>query len=73
MIQTNECVIYQKQTDTHAIVSATVPIDGRYKIKLFDGRWIEKDLEAGQVIHSLQALVRNTCPGYEAIQAEFEG
>lgn len=66
-LATLECVIYEKLIDSHAIVSVTIPITGKYKLETWNG-WVERSLKAGDVVGGVKRLIRDTCPGYKEIK-----
>jgi len=67
-IDANECVMFIKNVDTHAIATVTIPIDGRYYVASFD--WENPKInyyKSGEVIPRVQEVFRDTCPQFESL------
>lgn len=66
-INDSSCVMFTRDSDTHAIVSATIPITGTYYVTSWD--WSLAKIEtyrAGTVIPRAQSIIRDTCPQFES-------
>lgn len=68
-IDDTRCVMFTRDSDTHAIVSATIPITGVYYVTSWD--WSLAKIEtykAGTVIPRVQSIIRDTCPAFKTYE-----
>jgi len=68
-IDDTSCVMFTRDSDTHAIVSATIPITGVYYVTSWD--WSLAKIEtykAGTVIPRVQSIIRDTCPAFKTYE-----
>lgn len=72
MIASMECIIFEKQIDTHAIASVTIPVTGEYKLETWKDGWVKRDLKAGDIIGGVKRVMSKGCPGYNEIKVSGE-